>query len=166
MAVGMFLGRFQPFHNGHLAVVKKMLEECESGLLVIGSANVPPNSDNPYSAFERRYMVEIALREAKLLDKCEIFMVEDIPDDSKWVAHVESHLPEFSHVYAGEGLHFDLFRDSNKYEMVELPRLYDIHATTIRDRIISGENWEELVPRRVADEVRKMGLWRISGSRS
>jgi cytidyltransferase-like protein len=37
--LGMYLGRFQPFHNGHKAIVDKMLEECEEVVIVVGSAD-------------------------------------------------------------------------------------------------------------------------------
>ena len=33
--LGMYLGRFQPFHNGHKFIVDKMLEECEQVIIVI-----------------------------------------------------------------------------------------------------------------------------------
>lgn len=161
MKIGMFLGRFQPFHKGHLAACEMMLNDCERGFLVLGSANIAPEPDNPYTVFERRAMVEIALREASLLTNCEIYVIEDIPDDSKWVAYVESHVPHFTHVYSGKGLHFDLFAETHKYEMVKLSRVNEIYATKIREAVIKGEKWEDLVPDLVVREIKKMGLHRI-----
>ena len=35
---GLVIGRFQPFHNGHLELVHEILNECEELVLVIGSA--------------------------------------------------------------------------------------------------------------------------------
>ena len=37
--LGMYLGRFQPFHNGHKAIVDKMLEECEEVVVIGESVN-------------------------------------------------------------------------------------------------------------------------------
>ena len=37
--LGMYLGRFQPFHNGHKYIVEWMLEECERVVIVIGSSD-------------------------------------------------------------------------------------------------------------------------------
>jgi cytidyltransferase-like protein len=48
---GYFHGRFQPFHNGHLGVVKIAIKKCD--LLVIGISNpfrMPPTSDNFFSS--------------------------------------------------------------------------------------------------------------------
>ena len=35
---GLIIGRFQPFHNGHLKLIQQVLEECEELIIVIGSA--------------------------------------------------------------------------------------------------------------------------------
>ena len=35
---GLMLGRFQPFHNGHLALTKQILTECDELVIIIGSA--------------------------------------------------------------------------------------------------------------------------------
>jgi nicotinamide-nucleotide adenylyltransferase len=107
-------------------------------------------------------MVEMALEEAGFLSKIEMFIIDDIPDDSKWVEHVESHAPQFTHVYSGEGLHYDLFEATKKYEMVKLSRINEIYATKIREAVVAGEKWEDLVPKPVVGELKKMGLWRIT----
>ena len=35
---GLYVGRFQPFHLGHLGAVKSILEDVEELVIVIGSA--------------------------------------------------------------------------------------------------------------------------------
>ena len=40
MSTGVFLARMQPFHNGHKAIIDKMLSENDTVVIMIGSANV------------------------------------------------------------------------------------------------------------------------------
>ena len=38
MSRALFIGRFQPFHNAHLADIKKILKENDEVLIAIGSS--------------------------------------------------------------------------------------------------------------------------------
>ena len=53
----LFVGRFQPFHFGHLHAIKKILEESEELLIVVGSAQMSHEPDNPFTAGERLEMI-------------------------------------------------------------------------------------------------------------
>jgi bifunctional NMN adenylyltransferase/nudix hydrolase len=53
----LFIGRFQPFHNGHHAVLKHALSIADKAIIVIGSANQTPNARNPWTAEEREVIV-------------------------------------------------------------------------------------------------------------
>ena len=46
--VGLYVGRFQPFHNGHLSIVKEGLAHCARLILVIGSAQESGTEQNPF----------------------------------------------------------------------------------------------------------------------
>lgn len=54
-----FIGRFQPFHNGHKAVVDKALELADKVAIVIGSHDIPRNSRNPFTTAERIKMITV-----------------------------------------------------------------------------------------------------------
>jgi bifunctional NMN adenylyltransferase/nudix hydrolase len=43
----VFIGRFQPFHAGHLAVVQHALSQSDRVLLLCGSARQPRSTRNP-----------------------------------------------------------------------------------------------------------------------
>lgn len=51
---GLFIGRFQPFHLGHISAIKQGLEVAEKLVLVIGSANRNFDLVNPLTFFERK----------------------------------------------------------------------------------------------------------------
>ncbi len=58
------VGRFQPFHNGHILVIRKMLESFPSVILGIGSAQYSHTLENPFTAGERVEMAVESLRAA------------------------------------------------------------------------------------------------------
>jgi bifunctional NMN adenylyltransferase/nudix hydrolase len=53
----VFIGRFQPFHNGHLTVIKEALRRGDHALILIGSASSPRSYRNPFTAQERERMI-------------------------------------------------------------------------------------------------------------
>src|SRR5215213_1645315 len=66
---GLMLGRFQPFHNGHLALTKQILTECDELVIIIGSAQFNFIDKDPFSAGERLLMIHEGLKEAEI-DLC------------------------------------------------------------------------------------------------
>ena len=86
----IFIGRFQPFHAGHLYVVKEGLKQANQLILLIGSAWQPRNTRNPWRHQEREEMVRACLtpEENKRL-LCLPLM--DVPyNDEIWVRNVQS----------------------------------------------------------------------------
>ena len=61
----LFVGRFQPFHLGHLEVLLRIVKEHEP-LIVIGSAEISHTLRDPFTAGERFMMIEAAMREADI----------------------------------------------------------------------------------------------------
>jgi bifunctional NMN adenylyltransferase/nudix hydrolase len=59
----VFIGRFQPFHNGHLAVVERALERANKILILIGSSDGPRTVKNPFTFEERRDMITSCLKD-------------------------------------------------------------------------------------------------------
>ncbi len=53
----VFIGRFQPFHNGHKAVIDRALELSDKVIVLIGSSNVARSYRNPFTFEERRAMI-------------------------------------------------------------------------------------------------------------
>jgi bifunctional NMN adenylyltransferase/nudix hydrolase len=79
---GMFLGRFQPFHVGHEAVVHEIIADGREPVLVIGSSNVI-NEKNPYTPQQRKDMIHCVFPEISVMT------VPDCPDDEKWVQELK-----------------------------------------------------------------------------
>ena len=62
----LFIGRFQPFHKGHLAVIEWLLERFDEVVIAIGMASESHTWRNPFTAGERLLMIREALREKGL----------------------------------------------------------------------------------------------------
>jgi len=153
----LMVGRFQPFHNGHILVIRKMLEAFPSVILGIGSAQYSHTPQNPFTAGERVEMAVESLRAERIRDFFVVPM-EDINEHGRWVAHVESLVPRFTAVASNNPLTMRLFQESG-YEVLTTP-LYDrrrYSGTVIRKRILSGKPWKQLVPPAVSTIIEGIG---------
>lgn len=155
---GLFIGRFQPFHNGHLYAVKTILKEVDELIIAVGSAQMSHELDNPFTAGERIEMIRRALNSEEVdPSRYLIIPVPDAPAHRVWVSQVEAQTPKFDVVYTNQPLTRRLLSEAG-YEVRSI-RLHkrDIYeATEIRRRILSGEDWSTLVPREVYNFVKEI----------
>lgn len=154
MTTALFIGRFQPFHLGHLSVVQQALKENDFLIIGIGSSQYSHARDNPFTFEERKTMITAALDEAKISRaRYTLLALPDIHDDAQWVDHVISLVPQFDRVYTGSPIVKKLFKkhkDHAKFPVVDVEFLPDISATTIRKKMKKGEHWETDVPDAIA----------------
>lgn len=155
----LYVGRFQPFHLGHLEAVKYILRNAGEIIIVVGSAQESHTLENPFTAGERVYMIRLALNEARIdPGKYYIIPVTDLDIHGLWVSHVCSHVPKFDIVYSNEPLTRRLFIESGfRVESIPFFKREVCSATEIRRRMLAGGNWEELLPRSVAAYIKEIG---------
>ena len=67
---GLYIGRFQPYHLGHQAVLEKIAEEMDEIVIVIGSAQESHTAENPFTSGERMEMIYAALGKGDLRKRC------------------------------------------------------------------------------------------------
>ncbi|NLX46610.1 MAG: nicotinamide-nucleotide adenylyltransferase [Euryarchaeota archaeon] len=149
----LLIGRFQPFHLGHLEVVRKIVKECDELIIGIGSAQISHTFDNPFTAGERHLMISRALREDNIKD---FFLVPivDINQYGVWVSHVRSMVPPFERVYTNNPLTKRLFSEAG-YEVSASPMFNrsQYSGTEIRRRMVEGDDWRRYVPGAVAEVI-------------
>ncbi len=152
---GLYVGRFQPFHLGHLEAIKKILEEVEELVVVIGSAQYSHNKVNPFTAGERLVMIRNALEEAKV-DSSRVWIVP-VPDvhlHMMWVSALEGYTPKFQIVYSNEPLTKRLFMEAG-YRVKGVPfferQLYS--STIVREKMLLDDSWRTLVPKTVSEFI-------------
>ena len=145
---GILIGRMQPVHNGHMQIIKKILEEVDEVIIGIGSAQLSHELKDPYTAGERILMMTQALADRDVdPSRYYIIPMQDINFNAIWTSHVKMLTPPFSIVYSGNPLVKQLFSEDG-YE-VRQPPLYDrlhLSGSEVRRRIIHDLDWRELVP--------------------
>jgi nicotinamide-nucleotide adenylyltransferase len=159
LRVGLLVGRFQPFHLGHLAAVKYALKRVDYLYVVVGSAQRSHERDNPFTAGERITMVKSALDGSGVdPSKWMAIPIADADSHSLWVSSVESMVPKFDIVFTNDALTFILFEEDG-IEVRAVPYLdrQVYSATNVRDRILERKDWEGLVPPQVARLVKQFG---------
>jgi nicotinamide-nucleotide adenylyltransferase len=155
---GLFVGRFQPFHLGHLGAIEDVMKEVDELVIVIGSAQYSHNLTDPFTAGERLVMVRRALEEAGI--DCRQVWIVPVPDVDlhvMWVSALEGYTPKFDVVYSNEPLTRRLFMEARcKVKSIPFHKRKFYSSTEIRKRMINDESWEKLVPKCVAELIKEI----------
>lgn len=155
-----FIGRFQPFHLGHLDAIKQILRRHKKVIIGIGSSQYKAKPQNPFSAKLRKKMIEKSLRGGKISKKqFSIFEIPDINDDKQWVKHIEKIVPKFDTVWSGSRHVQKLFRRAKKYKIIKPKFNFKISATMIRKKMRLKQNWGKFVPK---ETVRIMNKYKYT----
>ncbi|HZB00283.1 MAG TPA: nicotinamide-nucleotide adenylyltransferase [Nitrososphaera sp.] len=158
---GLMLGRFQPFHKGHLALAKQILSECDELVIIIGSAQFNFIDKDPFSAGERVLMIHEALKEAGIdLSRCYIIPVVNDENNARWLAYLRSMIPPFDVLYSGNDFVKYLARSQDPGIAIEDPAFAEkdeYNGTNIRHLMQGGKPWEHLVPPAVAKVIQQVG---------
>ena len=153
------MGRFQPFHLGHLDLAKHILSECDEAVIAVSSAQFNYMEKDPFTAGERIEMIHASLKHARAdMSRYFILGIENQFNIATWASYLNAALPRFERVYSGNDYVSMLLADSSI--RVIRPAFLDrsrYNATHIRQAIASGGPWEELVPRPVADIIQRIG---------
>ncbi len=167
MKRALIIGRFQPFHLGHIKIIEEISRACDEIIIGIGSSQESHTIKNPFTAGERIMMIKNSLDSSysNLNKKINylIIPISDVNNNSIWVSHVSSLVPKFHVVYSGNNLVKRLFKEAGFLVMEQ--KNYDRHeysGTEIRERIIKGIEWEYLVPNSVVEIINEIsGVERI-----
>lgn len=176
--VAVIIGRFQPFHHGHLQLIKKAFETADNVIIFIGSSKTSRTIKNPWSFEERREMI-LAFMEGeyrnvqKAIVGANAYMVgtktvhfvetRDFPyNDYQWVFNIQQKVkalyPEQLTDIALVGFkkdettyYIDLFPQWDFVDTEHFAK--NINATDIRTKIFSDDESgiEDLVPKSTYD---------------
>ena len=170
--IGLLIGRFQPFHNGHLGIIKQMSEDCDQIIIVIGSAQISHTKYNPFTASERYQMVYETLKSDFDMSKIHIIPVIDIGRYELYVKHIESLVPPFDVVYSASPTTLQLFTEADYDVVVPIytnlskgQKSSRLTASLVRDAMQNPTNpadWTHFVPQGTIDVVEKIdGIKRV-----
>jgi nicotinamide-nucleotide adenylyltransferase len=143
----LFIGRFQPFHLGHLSLIQQLSNQYELIIIGIGSSQYHDISDNPFSEDERYQMITQSL-DAVGIHKYRIVSIPDIHNPPQWVDHVCSIVSDFDLIITNNPFTKKLF--SEKGYMVKGTTYFDwkrFSGKEIRRRMAEDEPWSDLIPK-------------------
>lgn len=158
----LFIGRFQPFHKGHLKVIKYILKRYDNIIIGIGSSQYKNTKENPFSFNERKEMIEKTL-ENNDIENYKIIDIPDIHNPPKWVEHVLSIYSDFDVVATNNSFTKKLF-EKKGYKVIETPLFNEkkFSGKEIRKKIKKDDQWEKLIPNSTIDIIKKIdGIYRI-----
>lgn len=153
----IYIGRFQPFHRGHLHMVQGALAHADHLIILCGSADVARSSRNPWTVAEREAMIRAALTPEENA-RVTLRPIHDDPyHDERWVAQIQRTVAE---VLAARGTAdasvalYGYEKDASSYylrlfpqwDYLGAPRYRDLSATPLRERYFllkDGEDWRE-----------------------
>jgi len=155
MTRGFYIGRFQPYHQGHHAMVERIADDVDELVLGIGSADQSHTARNPFTAGERVEMVTKATAEMDLITYA--VPIEDLNRNAVWVSHVQSMSPRFDVAYSNNPLVVRLFGEAG-VDVRQSPmfRREEFEGAEVRERMADGDDWEELVPSTVVEIIEEI----------
>jgi bifunctional NMN adenylyltransferase/nudix hydrolase len=166
--VAVVIGRFQPFHLGHLALVREALARAPRVVVVLGSAHQARSPRHPFSAAERAELLRLALTEAERA-RVDVLPLRDLYDETRWVQAVRQGVARLAG--SDDALlvgHFkdatsDYLRRFTPWQLHSLPRQHRVDATDLRAALFEAEPealdaalaaWVDQVPPSTRDFVR------------
>lgn len=150
----VFIGRFQPFHNGHKAIVDAAIKQAKEVIIVVGSSFASRNIRNPFTFEERRQMIKSVFPG----NNVKVVPVSDYPyDDNKWVRAVQNvvhgalawsadpiRIGLIGHEKDGSSYYLKIFKPLG-WGNVSVANVDGINATDIRVALL-GNNKEQYDP--------------------
>ena len=153
------MGRYQPFHLGHMALAEQAMAECDDIIIAVTSAQYNYLEKDPFTVGERIEMIRNAMRESGAdPGRYMILGLENQHNVATWPAYLKAALPSFQRVYSGNPYVAMLLQDHGT-EVVQ-PKMLDrerFNATALRRMMASGGGWRSRVPPAVARFIESVG---------
>ncbi|MFB6144012.1 MAG: adenylyltransferase/cytidyltransferase family protein [Candidatus Nanohaloarchaea archaeon] len=150
-----YIGRFQPFHEGHRIVIERYRDEHESLTVVVGSSGKSREEENPLSFDERREIIKSCHPETDVIPLEDEGSSEEA--NQKWAEKLEEK-SRADAIITRNSLVARLVDEYTGMDVVEPERIGpdSYSGTEVRRRIRSGEEWRYLVPDCCQEKVEEL----------
>ena len=140
----VLIGRFQPFHNAHLEIVRRATALTDNLIIVVGSAYQPRTYKNPFSFTERERMIRNAVHNYSIRVTVAANF-DTIYNDQAWAVRVQKIVNDTVYDTKGPGsykigvighkkdessFYLDMFP---QWEFVNVEEIEPLSAVNIRD---------------------------------
>jgi len=144
---GLIIGRFQPFHRGHLYLFQEAFKQIEKAIIGIGSINVH-DENNPFTQHQVEDMINKVLIDKKWNNRVtQIVGIPDIHDDQKWLDFINKNCLSFDVVISNNDWVTNIFKKIDM-PIIEIPlykrELYE--GWRIRKLMREEGEWKSRVP--------------------
>lgn len=115
--IGVLIGRFQvpEPHEGHVFLMKRILEVSNELLILVGSANKARSMKNPYTFLERRTAIFKVLGEGNTMRVNVLPLNDYLYSDDQWMADVAATINQTLGNQKAEVTLYGHFKEGNDY---------------------------------------------------
>ena len=154
----MLIGRFQPFHLGHLEALKFALSKVDKLWVGLGSSNKPVEKNNPFTAEQRKEMILSSIDDS-MKERISIYFIPDLDNHMRWIEKIDTIVPKFEIIFSNDELTKHLYSKRN-IQVISIPFLKrdTLSGTNIRDLIVSDQKWDDLVPQGTRNFLKKSNV--------
>lgn len=165
----VFIGRFQPFHIGHQAVIEKALQLANQVIVLVGSTGKPRTIKNPWTFQERADMILKSTAIGVTSNRVNVIPLYDKTyNDPAWVAQVQSlvetvvrqnpscanpRIGIIGHIKDDSSYYLKMFP---QWDLIEHAMNEVVHATDVRSTLFDGKSLrflDGILPRSVQEIV-------------
>lgn len=144
--LAVFIGRFQPYHNGHHSVITNALKIADKVLVLIGSSDGPRSHRNPFTFNERMQMISESIPLEDVRRLCFRKLQDYLYNDEQWIEQVQKKVSEFGiddkitlvgHSKDNSSYYLKLFP---QWDSVDCGNINNLSSTKIREDYFGREN--------------------------
>jgi len=135
----VLIGRFQPFHNAHLEIIKRATALTDNLVIITGSAAQPRTYKNPFTSAERARMIKAATGGLSMSIHIEE-NIDTMYNDQAWAVRIQSIVSRYrilgtktaiiGHKKDESSFYLDMFP---QWEYVDVEEIEPLSAVNIRD---------------------------------
>lgn len=142
MKRSLIIGRFQPFHIGHLSLMRYALSVSDELIIIIGSANKSHTIINPFTIEERNEMMNLIIKEEFFEKPVYINNISDFSKDEEWFSQLKNLVPEFDVFVSGNNPGYKTMQKIFEHQNISVSILknsINIDASWIREELKNGK---------------------------
>lgn len=152
----IYIGRFQPFHNGHYASIQYGLSKAKYLIIVLGGYRLAPSITDPWTAKERKDMILKSLHKSEQARLYFIYVRDRLYNEDLWKENVVQDVHKITKSNGKIGIIGHLKDESSYYlkifpqwPLIETGNFYHLNGTQLRELYFLNDPMYDSVPNAV-----------------